>query len=225
MNHLHNEIKKLKSSFIEMLDLIKAQVNNSNQSLIKFDKDLAREVVFNEKRVNAFELKIDKDCESIFALFNPVANDLRFVLSTLKSNSNLERMGDNAEGIASFVLDLDSAFHPEIIKELELDNMSNICIDMLEKVKLAYANDDTDSARILFEKDEELNALNNKANKLISKYILENPENIDYLLRLLILVRKIERTGDLIKSIAEEIIFYVEANVIRHGKNTIKGVN
>lgn len=225
MNHLHNEIKKLKSSFIEMLDLIKTQVNNSNQSLIKFDKDLAREVVFNEKRVNAFELKIDKDCESIFALFNPVANDLRFVLSTLKSNSNLERMGDNAEGIASFVLDLDSAFHQNIIKELELDRMSSICMDMLENVKLAYANDDTESARILFEKDEELNTLNNRANKLISKYILENPENIDNLLRLLILVRKIERTGDLIKSIAEEIIFYVEANVIRHGKNTIKGVN
>jgi len=225
MNHLHNEIKKLKSSFIEMLDLIKIQVVNSNQSLIKFDKDLAGEVVFNEKRVNAFELKIDKDCESIFALFNPVANDLRFVLSTLKSNSNLERMGDNAEGIAAFVLDLDSAFHPDIIKELELDRMSNICIDMLENVKLAYANDDTESARELFEKDEELNSLNNKANQLISKYILENPENIDNLLRLLILVRKIERTGDLIKSIAEEIIFYVEANVIRHGKNTIKGVN
>lgn len=225
MNHLHNEIKKLKSSFIEMLDLIKIQVKNSNQSLIKFDKDLAREVVFNEKRVNAFELKIDKDCESIFALFNPVANDLRFVLSTLKSNSNLERMGDNAEGIAAFVLDLDSAFHQEIIKELELDKMSNICIDMLDNVKLAYTNDDTESARILFEKDEELNELNIKANKLISKYILENPENIDNLLRLLILVRKIERTGDLIKSIAEEIIFYVEANVIRHGKNTIKGVN
>ncbi len=225
MNHLHNEIKKLKSSFIEMLDLIKTQVNNSNQSLIKFDKDLAREVVFNEKRVNAFELKIDKDCESIFALFNPVANDLRFVLSTLKSNSNLERMGDNAEGIASFVLDLDSAFHPEIIKELELSRMSIICMDMLENVKLAYANDDAESARILFEQDEELNTLNNRANKLISKYILENPENIDNLLRLLILVRKIERTGDLIKSIAEEIIFYVEANVIRHGKKTIKGVN
>lgn len=225
MNHLHNEIKKLKSSFIEMLDLIKTQVNNSNQSLIKFDKDLAREVVFNEKRVNALELKIDKDCESIFALFNPVANDLRFVLSTLKSNSNLERMGDNAEGIASFVLNLDSAFHQNIIKELELERMSSICMDMLENVKLAYANDDTESARILFEKDEELNTLNNSANKLISKYILENPENIDNLLRLLILVRKIERTGDLIKSIAEEIIFYVEANVIRHGKNTIKGVN
>ena len=134
-------------------------------------------------------------------------------------------MGDNAEGIASFVLDLDSAFHQNIIKELELERMSSICMDMLENVKLAYANDDTESARILFEKDEELNTLNNRANKLISKYILENPENIDNLLRLLILVRKIERTGVLIKSIAEEIIFYVEANVIRHGKNTIKGVN
>ncbi len=225
MNHLHNEIKKLKESLIEMLELIRNQVEKSNQSLVKFDKNLAREVVFNEKRVNAFELKIDKDCESIFALFNPVANDLRFVLSTLKCNSNLERMGDNAEGIAGFVLELEEPFNSELMEELQIQEMTSICKNMIDNIILAYDNDDAASARLLFEKDEELNILNNKASKIIAKQILLQPEKIDNLLRLLILVRKIERTGDLIKSMAEEIIFYVEAKVIRHGKNTLRDIN
>ncbi len=224
MNHLHNEIKKLKETLIEMMELIRHQVEKSNLSLIKFDKNLAREVVFNEKRVNAYELKIDKDCESIFALFNPVANDLRFVLSTLKCNSNLERMGDNAGGIALFVIDLEVAFDEKLVQELQLTTMSGICLNMIDNILLAYKNDDTDSARLLFEKDEELNNLNKAASKIIANEILLHPENIDNLLRLLILVRKIERTGDLIKSMAEEIIFYVEAKVVRHGKNTMKGI-
>lgn len=224
MNHLHNEIKKLKENLIEMAELVRNQVEKSNKALVKFDKNLAREVVFNEKRVNAYELKIDKDCESIFALFNPVANDLRFVLSTLKCNSNLERMGDNAEGVALFVIDLEDTFDPNLINELQIGVMSDICLNMIDNIILAYENDDTTSARLLFEKDEELNILNKAATSIIAKEILAKPDDIENLLRLLILVRKIERTGDLIKSMAEEIIFYVEANVIRHGKNTMKGL-
>ncbi len=224
MNHLHNEIKKLKENLIEMAELVRNQVEKSNKALVKFDKNLAREVVFNEKRVNAYELKIDKDCESIFALFNPVANDLRFVLSTLKCNSNLERMGDNAEGVSLFVIDLEDTFDPNLINELQIGVMSDICLNMIDNIILAYENDDTTSARLLFEKDEELNILNKAATSIIAKEILAKPDDIENLLRLLILVRKIERTGDLIKSMAEEIIFYVEANVIRHGKNTMKGL-
>ena len=73
---------------------------------MKLDKDLAREIRVNEKRVNAYELKIDRDCENTIALFNPVAIDLRFVLASLKINSNLERIGDIAEGISRFVLNI-----------------------------------------------------------------------------------------------------------------------
>ncbi len=224
MNHLHTELKKLKSDLIEMAELVKNQIEKSGHALIHFDNNLAHEVVFNEKRVNAFELKIDKDCENIFALFNPVANDLRFVFSTLKCNSSLERMGDNAEGIAAFVLELDRAFDKTLIKDLQIDTMTSICIDMIESIISSYENDDPEHARTLFEKDVELNILNNKANTIIANYILANPSEIENTLRLLMLVKKLERTGDLMKNMAEEIIFYVEAKVIRHGKNAMKGL-
>lgn len=225
MNHLHTEINKLKSSLIEMLQLVKSQFEKSYTALIKNDKNLAREVIFNEKRVNAFELKIDKDCENIFALYTPVANDLRFVFATLKINTHLERIGDNAEGIAQFVVDLDKPFENELYEELEVKEMLLTCIDMIENIINAYQNDDTESARQLFEKDQELNLLDKKANEIIANHIKSDNSNIQNLLRLLILIRKLERTGDLTKSIAEEIIFHVEARILRHGKNTLKDIN
>jgi phosphate transport system protein len=225
MNHLHTEIKKLKEDLIDMAELIRNQLDKSYKSILKYDKNLAKEVLFNEKIVNAFELKIDKDCENIFALYTPVANDLRFVFSTLKCNSNLERMGDNAEGIAQFVVELENEFKQELIEELQIKEMGEICLNMIDNIISAYKNDDTASARLLFEKDHELNELNKLGTNVIARHIISNPENIHNLLHLLILIRKIERTGDLVKSMAEEVIFYVEAKVIRHGKNTLNNLS
>ncbi|MFM7900877.1 MAG: phosphate signaling complex PhoU family protein, partial [Bacteroidota bacterium] len=106
MTHLDIELKNLKADMNEMFDLVGSQMAKALKSLRDFDKDLAREVRVNEKRVNAFELKLDRDCENVIALFTPVAIDLRFVLACLKINSNLERIGDIAEGIAQFVLNI-----------------------------------------------------------------------------------------------------------------------
>jgi phosphate transport system protein len=120
---------------------------------------------------------------------------------------------------------LEYDFDKNLIEELQIQNMTNICLEMVDNIISAYEHDDTESARLLFEKDAELNALNKAGMEILSASILSNPTEIDRLLRLLILIRKLERTGDLIKSMAEEIIFYVEAKVIRHGNNTMKGIN
>src|ERR1051325_6611372 len=116
MLHLETELQRLKTTINEMWELVISQLKKTHESLVTFDKDLAREVVVSEKRVNALELKIDSDCENIFALFNPVAIDLRFVLAVLKINNNLERTGDIAEGIGKFIV---SAQHPFDKKLLE----------------------------------------------------------------------------------------------------------
>ena len=89
--------------------------------MLNFDKNLAREVISKEKRVNAYELKIDRDCEDIFALFSPVAIDLRFLLAVLKINTNLERTGDIAEGVAKYVLNAEKHFSAEILKATKDD--------------------------------------------------------------------------------------------------------
>ena len=100
MTHLEIELANLKTEVVNMWTMVRSQLAKSKEAVAANDRDLAHEIVQTEKRINALELKIDKDCENIIALFNPVAVDLRFVLANLKINSNLERIGDIAEGIA-----------------------------------------------------------------------------------------------------------------------------
>src|SRR6202046_3184579 len=115
MAQIETELQLLKTEAINMWTLVNGQLSKARQAFLTFDKDLAREVVLKERRVNGYELKIDRDCENIFALLTPVAIDLRFVLAVLKINSNLERIGDIAEGIAKYIIRAEQCFKPELL--------------------------------------------------------------------------------------------------------------
>jgi phosphate transport system protein len=218
MTHLDTELQLLKGEIISVWNLVIAQLNKTQDSLTRFDKDLAREVVLNEKRVNAYELKIDRDCENIFALFNPVAVDLRFVLAVLKINNNLERTGDIAEGIGKFIVFTDSAFDKSLLEVAQVEKMFNEATSMLEEVLTAFEKEDTAMARSVFKQDEILDNINLKANTVIADFIRKNPDKLEQALYILSTIRKLERVGDQAKNIAEEIIFYVEAKVLKHKK-------
>src|SRR5260221_13434896 len=130
MTHLDGEIKQLKSEMVEMFQLVSLQLNKAKDSLITLDRDLAHEVIANEKRVNSFELKIDRDCENIIALFQPVAVDLRFLLACLKINNNLERNGDIAEGIARFAIKIKTEPDKRLLEETRLIEMFTVSSEM-----------------------------------------------------------------------------------------------
>ena len=216
MSQLEIELKQLKTEVVNMWSLVHSQMVKSNIALVNFDKDLAREVVSREKRVNGSELKIDRDCENIFALLTPVAVDLRFVLAVLKINSNLERIGDIAEGVAKHILSADKPFKKELLKETDTINMYDEAINILEDTLSAFENEDTALARSVFQKDEFLDKINIRAAESTIRYIKEYPEDIQQALHNLSIIRKLERVGDQAKNIAEETIFYVEAKVLKH---------
>ncbi|HLG39038.1 MAG TPA: phosphate signaling complex protein PhoU [Chitinophagaceae bacterium] len=218
MTHLDTELQMLKSETVSMWNLVALQLNKTRDALFKLDKDLAREIVLNEKRVNAYELKIDRDCENIFALFNPVAVDLRFVLAVLKINSNLERTGDIAEGIGKFIVSTKSAFDTNLLEVAKVSTMFDESMSMLNDVLSAFETENTALARSVFKRDEALDQINISANSIIVDYVKNNPENIEQALYILSTIRKLERVGDQAKNIAEEIIFYVEAKVLKHKK-------
>jgi phosphate transport system protein len=216
MTHLDIELKQLRSEIILMWEMVINQLVKTQRALIQLDTDLAREVIANEKRVNAQELKIDRDCENIFALFSPVAIDLRFVLAVLKINNNLERTGDIAEGIARFVLDVEKPFDEELLQTTEVLIMFEEAIEILKDTLNAFIKEDTQSARSIFLRDETLNEINKRANKVVAEYIKNHLDNIDQALYILSTIRKLERVGDQTQNIAEELIFYVEAKVMKH---------
>lgn len=225
MTHLDIEIKRLKEEVTEMFELVISQLKKSKSAIINFDKVLAREVNFNEKRVNALELKIDKDCENIFALFNPVAIDLRFVLACLKINSNLERIGDISDGIARYVAETESKFEKDLLDITRLSEMFDTAMSMLSDAESSFVSEETKLARTVFKKDDLLDEINGNANKVVEDYIKQHPDKIAQCLHIISTIRKLERTGDQTKNIAEEIIFSIEAKVLKHVREKVKSSN
>lgn len=221
MNLLETELGELKSELIDMALLVRNQLDKCVTAFYTFDKDLAKEVVKNEKRVNGHELKIDSKCEHILALFNPVAIDLRFVVASLKMVSDLERIGDNAEGISNFIIRNERPFDPQLIADLRLKEMTDTALDMLTVLCDSFETDNTKLARTIFSKDELLDEINYGANAVITEYCKNqtDPEKILQAIYLLSIIRKMERVGDYVTNVSEEIIFYVKAKVLRHKRH------
>lgn len=216
MTKLDIELGTIKEETIEMWKLVQSQLQKGLSALLNFDKDLAREIVLIEKRVNGAELKIDRDCEDIFALYSPVAVDLRFLLAVLKINTNLERIGDIAEGIAKMILDTKEPFNKSLLDVTMVVEMYDECLQMVAEILNAFEKEDSAIARSIFKRDELLDQINRKANELIANYISEHPEDMEQSLTVLSMIRRLERIGDQAENIAEEIIFYIEAKVIKH---------
>lgn len=218
MTHLQEQLSQLRQSVTGMAALVAGQLRKSISALIDHDIDLANEVIFNEKRVNATELKIDKDCENIFALLTPVAHDMRFVFASLKINTDLERIGDYADGIAKLVIEAKNSFDSVLVEAVDVSSMYEITDDMLQHVGKAYELDDTMMAKTVFSQDLMLNDINHNATFVVADYCRKNPDKIEQALYLLSIVRKLERAGDHITNIAEEVIFFKEARILKHDK-------
>ena len=216
MTQFETELQDAQSEIISMWELVLLQLTKARDAMLSFDKDLAREVILKEKRVNAFELKIDRDCENIFALYCPVAIDLRFLLAVLKINNNLERIGDIAEGIARYIVESPVKFKQEMLEDTEVIKMFDDSISILTDTRVAFEFENTLLARTIFSRDDILDDINKRADASISKFIRSDIGIIEQALYILSIIRKLERVGDQSKNIAEEIIFFVEAKVLKH---------
>lgn len=225
MSHLDTELRLLNDDILELMYLVKNQLEKGKEAFLDFDEELAHEITANERRVDALELKIDRDCENILALFNPVAVDLRFVIASFKINSDLERLGDHANSIAKYILDFGGPIEKEVMEKMRIIEMFDISSQMLSNVFNAFVSEDTQLARKVFKQDEILNEININISTVTTELVKEDPENIPLYLYLFSIIRKLERVGDLTKNVAEEIIFYIEAKVLKHKKIKSKEQN
>ena len=204
-----------------MAVLVQAQMHKAKETLLKFDKDLAYEVMINEKRIDSFEIKISRDCESILALFKPTAEPLRFVLASFKIVGSLERCGDYAEWISRYISEIETSFEPSLLKSCHVFEIFEDIDTMMGAVQLAFDNNDSTSLQKVFEKDEVLGERRLKAMDAVSEYIKKNPDKAYIGLYMFSIIMKLERMGDQMKNIAKEIIFYQEATLNkRTRKNT-----
>ncbi len=216
MTHLEEELEQLMEAVVSMTKMTISQMQKAKEAYLTMDVDIAEEVVHNEARINAMELSIDRDCENIFALFNPVASDLRLVMAVLKIIADLERIGDYAHGIANYVIEENDRISEDLLDKTQVFKMFDVVISMLEDIKIAIVEEDTKLARKVYQKDSKLNKINKNASEIITEFIKSDPEITRKALYLFSVIRKLERAGDHIKNIAEDLIFYVEVVVLRH---------
>lgn len=218
MKVIEQEIAALKNNISQMWALVHQQLYNAGEAMLTGDRELACKVIGRERRVNAFELKIDSDCEDIIALYAPVAIDLRFVLAMYKINTNLERLGDFAESIARFAgnLPAEEPVDPELIKTTRVEEMLTQLLSMLSLAQEAFEKESSEIASRIFLKDNLIDEINHDSTPIIARYIEAHPKSALSGLYMAGVIRKMERFGDHCTNIAEELIFYLDAKVRKH---------
>lgn len=222
MRHLEQEISTLRHDIIEMWRMTISQVYNAGEAILSFNKELAMQVSMREKKIDAYELKIDSACENIIALHQPVAIDLRFVLAVLKINSNLERIADFANGIARILIANPSIIlDAGIITDTKLNDMIKHVNTMLTLSLEAFENEKPQIAANIFSEDYLVDEINKNAAIKIADYIKQNPDRAFECLELMSVVRKLERIGDHCSNMAEEIFFYTDAKILKHSSKNI----
>ena len=219
MAAIEGELQALKDNLLDMLDLVRTQLIKCKKALRKSNASLAEEVLDNERKVNMQELTIDRDCENILALYTPVATDLRFVLSSLKITNDLERIGDNASKLAKFLLENIEDIPRQWLSKYYLEEMLKVLTDMLKDMGEALNKGDTKLARQTVRTDGKLNKYFKEALKKTVRLLTENPEQGKTILLLFTITRDLERAGDLTKNIAAELVFHIEAKVLKHKKD------
>ncbi len=218
MINLEQHEEALNQAGIEMFQLCKKQLQNAREAFLSHDSELAEEVLHTENRVNALDLRIDRDCERFIALHNPVASDLRFVLALRKINFDLERIGDHAYGISRYIVEVNTPVDKKQLEKLRFEEMYDSALSMLDDITEAYSAEDSKKARKVFKKDKLLNQINMESFKIIGEEVRKDPETVEQYLLLFTVIKKLERIGDLVTNIAEEIIFFREAEVLKHRK-------
>jgi len=209
------ELEHLRDMILEMGSLVEEQTNNAIRALFEGNKTLAEEVRKHDKEIDHLEIKIDRLCEEIIALSQPVASDLRLIVAAFKMSNDLERMGDQSKNIAVQVKHMELVDEARL-KEMRLDVMTNFVRDMLSDALDSFVHGDAPQAKSVCDLDDEVDQINLYLIKKLSEedgFQLNSGQRIN----VLIIAQNLERIADLATNIAEDVIFLVKAKVIKHG--------
>ena len=213
--HFHRELEKLKKRILTLGAMVEERVYMATKAIENNDSDLADKIITSDYEIDEMEVDIEEECLKILALYQPVAVDLRFITAVIKINNDLERIADEAVNIARGVkyiakgekLHFDFDFYlmaekTEAMVKKSLDALVNLDVDLAFKVCLL---------------DDEVDQFNGEAHRKVKDVIKDNPEYVEYFINLLLISRHLERIADHATNIAEEVIYLIEGEIVRHG--------
>ena len=212
--HFHKELEELKENLLRMAALVQEALSDAVQSLVKRDSELAQKTFAAEDRINKLEIEIDDMCLKLLALKQPMATDLRFITSAMKIITDLERMGDQAVNIAERAISLNQ--EPQLKPYIDIPRMADITQSMVRDVLNAFVNRDSKLARSVCERDDVVDAINDQVFRELLTYMMTDTKTITRAVHLMIVSRCLERIADHATNIAEDVIFVVDALVIKH---------
>jgi phosphate transport system protein len=216
--HLDEELDELRDSVLRLGGEAEVALRHAMHSLTQRDTTAAGEVLEHDDAIDDLEVEVDRQCIDIFALRQPAARDLRFVMSVAKIAPLLERIADHACNIARAAIDL--SVEPEPKANLRLEQMGEIALSMLKGALDAFTAGDANAAREIIGRDKEINDLYNHIFRELITRISKEPETATRDARLLLVAKHLERIGDYVTDICELTVYMAEAAVIkhRHGK-------
>ncbi len=212
--HFQKELEELKANLLKMAAIVEEAIRDSVKSLVERDSELAQKTFEFEDRINKMEIVIDDMCLRLLALRQPMATDLRFITSAMKIITDLERMGDQAVNIAERAISLNQ--EPLLKPYIDIPKMAEITQSMVKDVLDAFVNQDSKLARSVCERDDEVDGLTSQVFRELLTYMMSDPKTSTRAVHLMIVSRCLERIADHATNIAEDVIFMVDAVVIKH---------
>ncbi len=212
--HFQKELEKIKKQILSLGSMVEERVRMVAKAIITFDTELAGKIEATDFEIDEMEVEVEEECLKALALYQPVAVDLRFIVAVIKINNDLERIADEAVNIAQRIRTISKASRDKFF--FDYGRMAEKSGNMLKKSLDSLVNLDLGMAFGVLTTDDEVDAMHRDAYDTIKQYIREHPDKVTYLLNLYLISRHLERIGDHATNIAEEVIYLIEGEIVRH---------
>ena len=212
--HFHEELDALKQTLLAMGALVEDQIRRVMRALVERDEALARDVIERDHQVNAYDVEVDEKCVELLARYQPAASDLRFLTTTMKIVTDLERIGDQAVNIAQRALELNR--EAQLKPYIDLPRMAAKSQQMVKDSLDAFVARDAGLARDVCARDSEVDALKEQVFRELLTFMMGDPKTIARALHLILVSRFLERVADHATNIAEMVVYMIEGKIVRH---------
>jgi phosphate transport system protein len=220
MRHLDRQMDKVKKYLLTLGTMVEESLHDAIRAIQERDVDLAEQVIERDRQIDEQEIEVEEECLHTLALHQPVAHDLRFLVSVLKINSDLERIGDLAVHIAEQARFLASE-GPVERWPFDLTGMSQHVEWMMRTSLDALVNVDTDKATRVREVDDQVDEIHRGMYDAVTEQMRKQPEQLEQMIHLLNLSRQLERTADHACNIAKDVLYLAEGEIVRHKRKSL----
>lgn len=211
--HLQREIEKIKTNILYLGAMVEDRFQKAIYAIKTGDLELAQKIIDTDVEIDVYEIEVEEECLKILALYQPVATDLRFLVAVIKINNDLERIADYASNIAKR---FKTSFNDPKKFKYDYTAMANQAAKMLRMSLDALVHMDVDMAYKIRDMDNDVNTMRNDAYGSMKKDIQSHPGMVGEIINMYLISRHLERIGDHTTNIAEEVIYLIEGDIIRH---------